>query len=105
MPRRISTIAGAVLTVGLVAVPSTFAAAGDRGWEVALNHSRTQTAAKATLALVQKQSRAKGLKAVIERDGRKDYEVAITGFRTKSQAAAAQKQSKVGFPHASVEKT
>jgi hypothetical protein len=80
------------------------ATARDRGWEVALAQTRSRTAAKATLALVKKQSQAKGLKAVIERDGSR-YEVAITGFRTRQQAVAAQKQSKAGFAHASVEHT
>lgn len=117
MLRRFSTIAGAALAVALAAASSSFAArdSGRAGlplgpkWEVALNHSRTLTAAKKTLALVQKQSRAKGLTAVIERDangGKEvDYEVAITGFKTRAQAVAAQKQSKAGFKQASVETT
>jgi hypothetical protein len=118
MASRIAAIVVAGLTPALIggsaAVSGSAAVAApractspnrDHGWEVALTHTRTQARAKATLALVQKQSRAKGLKAVIERDGCSNFEVAITGFRTKRQAVAAQKKSKVGFPHATVEHT
>ncbi|MGB2951934.1 MAG: hypothetical protein WBB74_00920 [Gaiellaceae bacterium] len=113
MARRIGAIVAGGLTLTLSTAPGALALPQactpspnrDHGWEVVLTHARTQSKAKATLALVQKQSRAKGLKAVIERDGCPDYEVAITGFRTKSQAVAAEKQSKAGFPHASLEHT
>ena len=107
---RVIIIGGLALVIG---APAAAGAPGactpspnrDRGWEVVLTHARTQSRANATLALVQKQSRAKGLKAMVERDGCSNYEVAITGFRTKRQAVAAEKQSRVGFPHASIERT
>jgi hypothetical protein len=77
----------------------------DHGWEVALVHTHAMAAATATLNLVKQPAQAQGLKAVIERDGKRDYEVSITGFRTKKQAAADIKQAKVGFPSASLERT
>jgi hypothetical protein len=111
MALRIATVAttGLVLLIAAssasaVGQACTPAPNSDHNWEVALTQTKSQKAAKATLALVQKQSRAKGLKAVNERDC-PTYEVAITGFRTKTQAAAAAKQAKAGFSHAALERT
>jgi hypothetical protein len=98
----------AVAAVGVAGVGATAWAARtntDRGWEVALAHKHTLAAANVTLKLVAAQSRAKGLMAVIERDGKGDFEVAITGFPTQKAAAAARAQARAGFATASVERT
>ena len=105
MKRRLLSV---LVVVGLCGASTTAWAArtdSDHGWEVALAHKHTLVAANATLKLVAAQSRAKGLKAVIERDGKGDFEVAITGFTTQKAAAAARAQARAGFPTASIEGT
>jgi len=99
------TCAAAVCAMAASATAGAAGGASDRGWEVALAHSHTHAAATATLKLVAGQSRAKGLTAVIEVDGKGDFEVAITGFRTQKQAAAARTQARAGFTAAAVERT
>jgi hypothetical protein len=106
MKRYLVVTCGAVVcAVAASATAGAAAKASDRGWEVALVHTHTRAAATATLKLVAGQSRAKGLTAVIELDGKGDFEVAITGFRTEKQAAAARTQSRAGFKGAAVERT
>ena len=95
----------AVCAVAASATAGAAARASDRGWEVALAHKHTRAAAMATLKLVASQSRAKGLAAVIELDGKGDFEVAITGFHTQKQAAAARAQARAGFTNAAIERT
>jgi hypothetical protein len=95
-------IAFGVTASGAASAVST---SSDRGWEVALGHQHTRVAATAVLKLVASQSRASGLKAVIEVDGKSDFEIAITGFLTQKQAAAARTQARAGFSQAAIERT
>jgi hypothetical protein len=74
----------------------------DRGWEVALAHTRTESEAARLLP----RARTLGRSPVAEQDGCTDYEVAITGFRSKRVAtSAAAKTKPAGFRGASVERT
>ncbi len=107
MGTRLAVVASAAALVAALLAGGALAASArsDRGWEVALVHKHTLKGANLVLAEVQKQSQAQGLKAEVERDGRGDYEVSITGFRTQRQAAAARTRARRGFSPASLERT
>jgi hypothetical protein len=105
MKRYLIVACAAAVCMVASATAGAAARASDRGWEVALAHKHTHAAAIATLKLVAGQSRAKGLTAVIELDGKGDFEVAITGFHTQKEAAAARAQARAGFTNAAVERT
>jgi hypothetical protein len=76
--------------------------ARDRGWEVALAHATTRTAAASMLRRAHKVARGTVL---VERDGCTDYEAAIAGLTRKSSATALRRAKKLGFRRAAVERT
>ena len=73
----------------------------DQGWETALAHTTTRTAAVKTL----RRARSVARPALVERDGCTDYETAITGLTRKGAAALLRRAKRVGFHGAARERT
>jgi hypothetical protein len=100
---RMTWGAPAVVLAATAFVPAGLAASG-RGWEVALTHVHTRVAAGRVLAEVKGQAAAQHLRALIELDGKGDFEVSIVGFPSQKAAAAGAAESRAAFKHAAVER-
>jgi hypothetical protein len=88
-----STTQSETVTAAACALPKTH----DRTVEVTLGHSRSAAAAALLQRRAAKQVHIRGAKVVVEQDGCTDFEVAVTGLRSRAAALAVVRQLRPAF--------
>jgi hypothetical protein len=77
----------------------------DRGYELALAHTKTRASATRLVSQTDAALRGSGRHAVIERDSCTDFELAVRGYRTLTVARVALHRLRQRFASATLEKT